>query len=158
CYNFGSAGYFSSQERILFEELLAAGRKPNLAVFVDGLNEFAIAVPWPSVLLRRYMDAPEAAATALLVRRLPPVALIERFKAGRRRRRSDRELAAEYDDPELLEGRIDRYLANRRLTKSVADACHVPTLFVWQPVPTYHYELRYHLFRDFDFQQNTYSA
>jgi hypothetical protein len=29
---------------------------------------------------------------------------------------------------------------------------------VWQPVPTYHYDLRYHLFGDLDFGKNNYST
>src|SRR6185436_14410167 len=32
--------YYSSQERILFSNLLATGIVPDVAVFVDGLNEF----------------------------------------------------------------------------------------------------------------------
>jgi hypothetical protein len=34
----------------------------------------------------------------------------------------------------------------------------VRPLFVWQPVPTYHYDLRYHLFGDLDFGVNNCSA
>lgn len=40
CYNFGRGFYYSSQERVLFEQLLAAGSKPDQAIFIDGLNEF----------------------------------------------------------------------------------------------------------------------
>src|SRR5688500_605353 len=39
-YNFGRGFYFSSQERILFEQLLLAGRRPALAVFFAGLDDF----------------------------------------------------------------------------------------------------------------------
>jgi hypothetical protein len=39
-YNFGRGFYFSTQERVLFDELLAAGTAPTLAVFIDGLNDF----------------------------------------------------------------------------------------------------------------------
>lgn len=40
CYNFGCGGYFSSQERLRFEQLLSDGFVPQVAVFVDGLNDF----------------------------------------------------------------------------------------------------------------------
>ena len=158
CYNFGSAGYYSTQERILLQELLAAGHLPHLAVFIDGLNEFAIAVPWPSAILRRAMDAPVSSAIKVLTGELPLATLVERWKARRMPRRRPEELASAYDDPALLERRIERYLANRRLITATAAAYGVPVLFVVQPVPTYHYQLRYHLFGDFDFQQNNYSA
>ena len=39
-YNFGRGSYFSTQERILFQQLLLNKHVPNLVVFVDGLNDF----------------------------------------------------------------------------------------------------------------------
>ena len=39
-YNFGRGNYFSSQERILYEKLLTLGYIPDIAVFIDGLNDF----------------------------------------------------------------------------------------------------------------------
>ena len=38
-YNFGAGYYYSTQERLLFERLLTHGQKPDLAMFVDGLND-----------------------------------------------------------------------------------------------------------------------
>jgi hypothetical protein len=38
-YNFGRGSYYSTQERILFEKLVGAGFRPDLAVFIDGLND-----------------------------------------------------------------------------------------------------------------------
>jgi hypothetical protein len=34
----------------------------------------------------------------------------------------------------------------------------VQRLFVWQPVPAYGYELRYHLLGDLDFDENNYAG
>lgn len=39
-YNFGRGHYYSTQERILFSNLLGAGTVADVAVFIDGLNEF----------------------------------------------------------------------------------------------------------------------
>jgi hypothetical protein len=39
-YNFGQSKYGSTQERLLFEKLLLEGQKPDMAIFVDGLNDF----------------------------------------------------------------------------------------------------------------------
>ena len=39
-YNFGHGYYYSVQERALYEQLLASGVIPDLAIFVDGLNDF----------------------------------------------------------------------------------------------------------------------
>jgi hypothetical protein len=38
-YNFGVGWYYSTQERILFEKLLFQGHVPDIAIFVDGLND-----------------------------------------------------------------------------------------------------------------------
>ncbi len=40
-YNFGVVGYVSLQERWFLEELVAAGHAPDVAVFLDGLNDLA---------------------------------------------------------------------------------------------------------------------
>src|SRR5262249_53760858 len=39
-YNFGRGSYFSTQERILFQQLLLAKAIPNSAIFLDGVNDF----------------------------------------------------------------------------------------------------------------------
>src|SRR5918911_2555611 len=38
-YNFGRGSYYSTQERILFEKMVAAGFRPDVAIFIDGLND-----------------------------------------------------------------------------------------------------------------------
>jgi len=155
CYNFGSGGYYSTQERILFQELMAAGHAPRCAVFIDGLNEFVFPAPGYTPLLRRCVASPVLAALEMLRDHLPLALLVGRAKA-RRGLRPAREDLSGYNDGTLLDSRIDRYLANRRLLGSAAADYGVRTLFVWQPVPTYGYDLRWHLFGEFDFQQNNY--
>ena len=39
-YNFGTSNYYSTQERICLEQLLSKGLKPDIAIFLDGLNDF----------------------------------------------------------------------------------------------------------------------
>lgn len=156
CYNFGSGGYYSTQERILFEELMAAGSVPRCAVFIDGLNEFVFPNPWHTPLLRRCVASPVLAGMEMLRDHLPLALLIARAKARRGLRPAQEDLSA-YDDATLLDSRIDRYQANRRLLASAAAGYGVRPLFVWQPVPTYHYDLRWHLFGEFDFEHNNYA-
>ncbi len=159
CYNFGSGAYYSTEERVLFQELLLSGAVPKLAIFVDGLNEFAFAEPLLSTRLRGAVRSPVASAFATLVEQQPLAALVARIKSEQRpKRRGDRELHAAYGDRALLDLRIDRYLGNRRLIVAAASAWSVRTLFVWQPVPTYGYDLRCHLFGDVDFERNNYSG
>jgi hypothetical protein len=157
CYNFGRGGYYSSQEHVLFEDLLEQGTVPRVAVFLDGLNEFAFDEPQLTQELAHFVDAPVAASASMLWRRLPLNELISREKY-RRRLKPARHRIARYDDPPRLERLIDRYLANRRAIVAVAAAWGVRPLFVWQPVPTYKYDLDSHLFGSYDFGLNYYSA
>lgn len=39
-YNFGTGAYYSSQELIYFQRLLAKGFVPDAVIFIDGLNDF----------------------------------------------------------------------------------------------------------------------
>jgi hypothetical protein len=158
CYNFGRGAYYSTGERVFFQELLTAGSVPRVAVFIDGLNEFAFAAPFLSGRLRKTVRSPVIGALDLLAEELPLAQVAARWKARKPRRRSEAQLRATFDDPGLLDGRIERYLANRRLIEAAAAAWGVRPLFVWQPVPTYRYDLRYHLLGDFDFEQNNYST
>ncbi len=140
-YNFGRPGYISSQELILFQQLLNSGFVPRVAVFIDGLNDFSEIFPDGQPMyaerFRRFMagkpefnlfdDVPVVKAADWLSvhwTKLPP------------------QKPVEYAD------RIDRWLANKRMIELIAQGFGVRTIFVWQPVPTYEYDLRYHfLFR-----------
>ena len=155
CYNFGSAGYYSTQERILFEGLLLEGGVPDIAVFVDGINEFAFNQPWLTPSLRAFMATPVKKSVATLIQNLPVTRLIEKWKA--RRDLAKPEHVGHYNDRRYLDTNIERYLANRRLIQEVAAARGIKVLFVWQPTPLYAYDLGANAFRDFDFGFNNYS-
>jgi len=157
CYNFGRAGDLSTGERALFELLLTRDVVPRVAVFVDGVNEFAFDAPYLTPRLRSAVRSPVAYAFGVLDEQLPLTRLVARWKAKKSRPGTDEEVRKAYDDPALLDGRIERYLANRRLIQAIAAAYGVRPLFVWQPVPTYRYDTRYHLFGDFDLGANNYS-
>ncbi len=154
CYNFARGGYFSTQERILFEQLVAEGQTPDVAVFVDGLNEFAFEQPWLAQSLHNVLAAPVRSATRLLVDQLPLTRLLAERKAARPEAPGP---VDGYDDKPRLEGAIARYLANRRLIETQARAAGVGALFVWQPIPLYHYDLKAHAFGTFDFAHNNYA-
>ena len=41
---------------------------------------------------------------------------------------------------------IKRYIQNKQIIEALSDIYSVKTVFVWQPIPLYKYDLRYHLF------------
>lgn len=157
-YNFGRGDYFSTQERLLFEQLLASAFVPHIAIFVDGLNDFY------------YCDAPrfseELAGLVGGNKSGPQGAAWSRFALGRAfgsvsarlGNRSGDIMNAAADakvqkdhDSDLAKRVIARYLGNKELIEAVASAHRVSPVFIWQPVPTYKYDERYHLFKGGDY-------
>jgi len=142
-YNFGRGSYFSSQELILFQQLLSAHFVPQVAVFIDGLNEFDHPDGQPrfSEALRRFMAGQIHSNPFDNV----PMVKAAHWLSARWTKHQPRNLA-DYTDRAVLEGIIDRWLANKRMIELMGAGFGVRTIFVWQPVPTYKYDLRYHLF------------
>jgi len=152
-YNFGQASYFSVQERALFEELLLAGHVPDLAVFVDGLNEFCQYTGEPAwtQAMRAFVDQESNDWSQRWISKTS----LARFARGIRARlepapEGTGEAAdaarAEEAPHALLEAVTERYLGNKRLIEAIASACGTRCVFVWQPIPTYHYDPTRHLF------------
>lgn len=113
CYNFGCGGYFSTQERNRFEQLLTSGHVPKLAVFVDGLNDFTFwkGIPMFSDHVAR-LFRPEDVVRPMEFR-LP-------------------------DEPAAVaQAVLRRYEANVKMIEAVAARWQVQPLFVVQPVPYY---------------------
>jgi hypothetical protein len=158
-YNFGRGSYFSTQELMLYYRLLASGHTPSVAIFVDGLNDFA---DLPAHLageldatatLRSLVDESEWGNDVGSLRTFLNRTSLGRF-AGWMRRRKDRpdssfQRAERPDEATLVRVR-DRWLLNRKLIGALSVMFHVRPVFVWQPVPNYRYDYRrFHLLREF---------
>ncbi len=155
-YNFGRGQYFSTQERILFEHLLTKGTRPDLAIFVDGLNDvyYAVDIPYRAAEISRFVFEGKPDWDRLLkpvpMGRLA-LSLYKKFFA-----KSDS--AGSIGDgitPNNLKLQVanrsersrtvvNRYLQNMKLIEAAATAFGVRTLFVWQPVAAYKYDLTNH--------------
>jgi lysophospholipase L1-like esterase len=157
-YNFGRMGYFSTQERILFEQMLTSGYIPNMAIFVDGLNDFWLwkGEPENSDRLRAMVVAAQdkslQSQSVALIKGLPISQLASSIAA--QARGNSTSLAQEPDpkDNAILESVIERWLTNKKLIESTAAQFNIRTVFVWQPVPSYQYDLRYHIFYNSAFE------
>jgi hypothetical protein len=166
-YNFGQGCYFSTQERLLFEKLLLSGQRPDMAIFVDGLNDFQstgqeVACTWaiPSTEVRRPTWRSWVREG---IRLLPMTRLAD--TVHRKLHRSEPEkaqLAAsgpapKFDERGPLLQVIDTYFTNKRMIEAEGKEFSVRTLFVWQPVSTYEYDLNSHLFTQGLFELHLYS-
>jgi lysophospholipase L1-like esterase len=152
-YNFGRSNYFSQQERIAFEHLILSGHVPDLTIFMDGMNDFIHSDGVPAFSDQRVPaageDDPEGGGDRRLLETVP---LVRAARAIRRRlfptdpppTSPGAPPAAE--DPSIAERVVDRWFANKAIAEAIGEKFSVPLLFVWQPAPTFDYDLAYHPF------------
>ncbi|HOC57010.1 MAG TPA: SGNH/GDSL hydrolase family protein [Verrucomicrobiota bacterium] len=141
-YNFGRAYYYSSQEVVLFMRLLTAGHVPSMAVFMDGLNDAVYVDDLPK-FSQRVQELMEANKKWMQ----PSV------PASRAQEATGKGMGQD-ESRELADRVVQRYQANLRTAKALAGAYGVRAAFVWQPVPTYKYNLEHHQFKDGGFRRH----
>ena len=150
-YNFGRGFYYSTPERILFEQLLLGGARPNLAVFFDGVNDFGAADDrfTYSRAFARAMESSRRglAGDAAQLVRSSPVA-----QAAWQLIRAVVTPPAAPAGSDSLGGVIRRYVWNKDTITRIADVNGVATIMVIQPVPMFEYDTKYHLFDPTDWR------
>lgn len=115
CYNFGCGYYFSTQERLRLEQLLADGHVPKLAIFVDGLNDFYAPHGIPEFSARVARAFPGAAPF-----NLPTITSAEQANA-------------------LCESMLNRYRAHVRMVIALMKEWDFQLLIIGQPVPFFEF-------------------
>ena len=146
-YNFARPAYISSQELALFQRLLREGHVPQVAIFIDGLNDFIFADGTPKFTgeLRSFMNG-EVNTNPLNNIPMIRAAHALAYRWNRPASTAEQSSAADYDNPATLYEVVNRWLANKKMIELTAAGYGVRTVFVWQPIPVYKYDLRYHLF------------
>ncbi len=148
-YNFGRPGYTSTQELLLYLSLLRDGAVPNVALFMDGLNECQeatyrppIGAHWPDEYVYTAIEnAKRQQSTYMLLLKALPMAGFTSSIAGRLGvdRRNDTQ-AVPPDVPAFIVG---RWLKNKKVIEVLSRGYGVNAYFIWQPVASYKYDLRY---------------
>ncbi|MGC8605317.1 MAG: hypothetical protein ACP5VS_16740, partial [Desulfomonilaceae bacterium] len=145
-YNFGRCSYISGQERALLEQLIISGNVPNLAIFIDGLNDFAHfqGVPGFTKELTQFMNEGDKPAWQKIIREFPVTKFFLKF----------RDSISEKKDmapSQIVLRVISRYKTNKDIVEAICDKFHIKTIFVWQPAPIYKYDANYNIFNKFDY-------
>ena len=153
--NLGERGYVSTQEVVLLYRELQAGRRPDVVVFYDGINDAAAASNWPEapgshVSLHRIRDRFQFGEVPS-ERRRDFVRSLGIYKASRivldRLEARERSARLRQDDadiditPRFLDANfrflggqaVDVWLANRELVMALGDEFGFTALFVLQP-------------------------
>lgn len=150
--NFGEIGYVSTQEILALMLELRRGRRPDLVVFYDGVNDTLAAyrngrAGWPlNEKNRRRAFANRRSPGRLIAAGLRTwfrdSALKRLAQSIRSRLMTGQGPQPRFPTPvrngqnprELAESVLDTYAANRRLVHALADAYDFRPLFYWQPV------------------------
>ncbi|MEE3332528.1 MAG: SGNH/GDSL hydrolase family protein [Myxococcota bacterium] len=165
-YNFAHGGYTSWQERVAFERLIALGHVPDLAVFMHGMNDFQsgpthrfLTQAATTTLDKELRNPMRAWFEALpMVRAIPP-SLRGRQSAFKPRQPGDTKKPVDdrkFDNRPRDAKVIREYLRNAKVLRAIADAHEIELALIFQPVPTYHYDLRFHALKG-DFGSHTYA-
>jgi hypothetical protein len=152
-YNFGTGAYLSTQERIAFEQLVASGVVPDMAVFIDGVNELIQWTGEPAftpflrdasrILQRSWAYDGIGDQTLRLIKKMPLVALANRVLENTGDASPFPQVAVDeslLNNPQRFKETIERFLTNTRVTDAVARLFNVTTLFVLQPTAYYKYD------------------
>ena len=171
-YNFGVPSFTSIQERWRFEALLRDGFEPDLAIFIDGVNDFinyntlvslsqesncepplSFSSRFSNILSCSYDELcfpVQRFATALDARQSTSTTeeFMERagYTAGPE---------APPDDAAANRRVIERWLQNKRAIDQRASMEDISTIFVMQPTAAYAYDLSYHPLFDENDMENT---
>lgn len=158
-YNFGRGHYYSTQERILFENILTSGVVPDMAIFIDGLNDFYYSSNEPlyTSRFRGFM------ANQTNIMGFISTTSLGRAAIGIGNRLStwapEVEQSEQPDaksDRRIVDSVIDRHLMNKTLIEAASSSFGVEPIFVWQPVPAYRYDQQYHPFSTGGYPQHRY--
>lgn len=158
-YNFGRGHYYSTQERILFEQLIAAGFIPKMAIFMDGMNDFYYKDDKPKYTER--LEGFIGGKGPSFISRIP---FVKNFVETRDvlpktlNRQIPNTGGNPYDDLVVIRRVIERYLTNKKMIEAVASSYDIKAIFVWQPAPTFRYDTNYHLFYRREMGKHEYSV
>lgn len=166
-YNFGVGWHFSTQERIRFEQLLAADIIPDIALFLDGINDSTQAC------LNRPAFSPQLAAAFEQVQGFGfqgpssdtsrtgslSESLFYRWPVGRLARSLAARKSVATPETFILDAKSAArscavYRWNRTLITAAAKARGVIPIFALQPAPGYHLDESKHLFANADLCRN----
>ena len=138
--NHGVPGWYSSQDRIAFAQMLAGGDRPDVAVFLHGLEDFLqCGQPERSRWSGRLAEGLRPVGVETLVRQSALARLSRRLLGTPEAGPTDGIDPACAADAQV-EASLARLDNNRRLLAAMAERFGVKAVFAQQPVPTYHYD------------------
>lgn len=137
--NLGSEGYVTNQEMILLIQQLKAGRRPDVAVFYDGVNEALVGgfspgdatEHWTFDAIKAKFERPQAGRLSFL-KLSYTVQLVQTLRQSENQDHyptfSGEQLAAK------AQATLENYKANLKIIQMLAKEHGFKTYFFWQPL------------------------
>ncbi|MCD4676629.1 MAG: SGNH/GDSL hydrolase family protein [Desulfobacula sp.] len=155
-YNFGRAHYYSTHEFWLFARLLAKNQVPDLAIFIDGIDDFYYAEKDDLLftdIFSKLSGILREGNVLNYIRRLSenlPIARVVEWASrhGEFDPSDNKMLLGENTHKQLIEKVINRYRKNINNINKISDCYGVSSVFFLQPTPTYKFDLKYHPFAE----------
>ncbi len=148
-YNLGQAYYFSIQERILFENHLLNGIKPDMVVFIDGLNDFHSLQETPV----KFKTPVIKQTDTNILKNIPLVKFLLSFNKSHSESQeavskptSQVQSLSASDEEKSADKLVQKYVANKTIVEQICSGEKIQCLFVVQPIPFYKYNSSYHKF------------
>ncbi|OGJ85047.1 MAG: hypothetical protein A2268_16155 [Candidatus Raymondbacteria bacterium RifOxyA12_full_50_37] len=134
-YNLGCGHYFDTQERIRFEQLVYGGFRPDIAVFIDGINMFDKVAEGPrfTKTLNAHFENSVESLLAFLLQQSFVTYSFTSLKKHFTNTTVGSELEEYGDGPACVE----RYETNIAAIERTARSYGIKTFFVLQPSPLY---------------------
>ena len=147
-YNFGRAAYTSTQELVALFSLIREGQPPDIAIFIDGLND---CTNWRdnSWLYGRILKAriSESLWQSIVndATMLPLVQYIRKTVLGLQH---SGEVHQDAPTAVMINSVLTNWRTNHDEIIRLCRPYGTKTVFVWQPTPFYKYSLGYHFLGD----------
>jgi len=138
--NFGAGSYYSTIERIRFENLLSELPPPKAAIFIDGLNDFYFfSIPDQSMFSNAYSlllnkEGQSSSFVSEAKARLEKLPIYRLFveKLGH-----STKVTGIIANSEQISKAIHRLFLNHSIVKSIGNNLGITVLIVIQPIPLY---------------------
>lgn len=167
--NYGRAFYYSSQEVTLLYNLLKTGYRPQVVIFLDGLNDCMTLrtgqdLPAFTDSTRQMWESAQFGGNNADRYRWIPMVRLANYLSKRVARREDRPVRALSQEPPKSNPPVEKtvdyvlrtYQENVRFAKALCKEYGIRCYFFWQPTPFFHYDLSLHRYFPPEVDQRTF--
>ena len=142
-YNMGAGFFYSTQERILFEELLKQGINIDIAIFLDGLNDLHHGSDEPAMTNRLLFALQDYNVNEYFPYN---TGIMRAYRFFSKEIRNEKKSYISRPDVLNIEQVKSRMEMNHDLIRSICNDFDVQSLFVIQPIPHFQYSQDSHLY------------